>query len=105
VEEGGDFEEDTVMDDHVLIYHQYMVNPFMEEPELMHCEQLFDNIWVCFELDYFIEGNFDSVIEILYQFACADGTTIMSDDVNDGTEDCADVPMNHSSQRRIHTHA
>jgi hypothetical protein len=30
VEEGGDFEEDTVIEDQVLIHHQYMANPFMD---------------------------------------------------------------------------
>jgi hypothetical protein len=67
-----------------------MVNPIWEAPELMHCEQLSDNTWVCSESDYFTEGNPDSATETLHQFACADGTTIMSDDVNDGTEDCVD---------------
>ena len=90
VEEGGDFEEDTVVYDHVLIHHQHMINPLMEAPELMHCEQLSDNTWVCSESDYFTEGNPDSATETLHQYVCADGTTIMSNDVNDGTEDCAD---------------
>ncbi|MEJ6665042.1 MAG: hypothetical protein QNL47_03570, partial [Euryarchaeota archaeon] len=90
VEEGGDFDEDTVIDDQVLIHHQNLVNPFMDAPEWMHCEQLSDNSWVCSDSEYFTEGNPDSATETLHVYTCADGTTIMSSEINDGTEDCAD---------------
>ena len=90
VEEDEDTGEQFVMDDQVLIYHQYMANPFMNQPEWMHCEQLADNSWVCSDSDYFTEGNPDSATETLHQYTCADGTTVMSSELNDGTEDCPD---------------
>ena len=90
VEEGGDFDEDTVIEDHVLIHHQYMESPMEGGAEWLHCEELSDNAWLCSDSDYFMEGNPDSATETLHQYTCSDGTTIMSTDVNDGTEDCAD---------------
>ena len=90
VEEDEDSGEQLTMNDQVLIHHQYMANPFIEAPEWMHCEQLPDNTWLCSDSDYFTEGNPDSATETLHQYTCADGTTIMSSEVNDGTEDCAD---------------
>ena len=92
VEEDEDTGEQFVMDDQVLIYHQYMANPWMEDAPLwMQCEQLSDNKWVCSESDYFDnKGNPDSATETLHQYTCADGTTVMSSEINDGTEDCAD---------------
>ena len=90
VEEDEDTGEQFVMDDQVLIYHQYMANPFMDQPEWMQCEQLADNSWVCSDSDYFTEGNPDSATETLHQYTCADGTTVMSSEINDGTEDCPD---------------
>jgi hypothetical protein len=90
VEEGGDFDEDTVVDDQVLIHHQYMENPMAGSPEWLHCEELSDNTWVCSDSEYFTEGNPDSATETLQVYTCADGTTIMSSEINDGTEDCAD---------------
>ena len=90
LEEDEDTGEQFVMDDQVLIHHQHMANPFTAVDEWMHCEQLSDNTWVCSESDYFTEGNPDSATETLHQYACADGTTILNSEVNDGTEDCAD---------------
>jgi len=81
---------ETDMDDQVLIHHQYAENPMMNSPEWMHCEELSDNTWVCSDSEYFTEGNPDSATETLHAYTCADGTTIMSSEVNDGTEDCAD---------------
>ena len=92
VEENEDTGEQFIMDDHVLIHHQEMLNPFMgDAPLWMQCEQLPDNKWVCSDSDYFDnKGNPDSATETLHQYTCADGTTVMSSEVNDGTEDCAD---------------
>ena len=90
VEEGGDFDEDTVIDDQVLIHHQYMETSMAGSLEWLHCEELSDNAWVCSDSEYFTEGNPDSATETLHVYTCADGTTIMSNEINDGTEDCAD---------------
>ena len=90
LEEDEDTGEQYITDEQVLIHHQYMANPFMDQPEWMHCEQLADNSWVCSDSDYFTEGNPDSATETLHQYTCADGTTVMTIEINDGTEDCAD---------------
>ena len=90
LEEDEDTGEQYITDEQVLIHHQYMANPIMVQPEWMHCEQLADNSWVCSDSDYFTEGNPDSATETLHQYTCADGTTVMSSQINDGDEDCDD---------------
>ncbi|MBT6844894.1 MAG: hypothetical protein HOA11_03985, partial [Euryarchaeota archaeon] len=85
IDEGEDGDS-IMMDDAVLIYHQFMVNPFSDQDKKwFHCEQ--DDVsgeWFCSNSEYFMLGEENSF------FDCDDGSQIYLSLVNNGVSDCAD---------------